>query len=331
MQCYPQNMEERMEELRKDHPGRRQGMPKGDFVKALGDLAQGLEWLHGHGIMFGDLKPDNILYDAGKDLFVFADFGDSRSLNEHTTGTRCSCPHDVGWGHPQYHCIPDVMSASSDFKSDIWMLAQTAIHLWTGNEPRQNPDRLPSNIPLKRLLQSCYNSKPKDRPSASTFRKAVAEFQKDREAQQETEQDDKIDSPRDDGNRRAAAVRLAMAESEDQGEEYTLYQPEAKTEQPADAGASRNTAASYGVKEAPAPAPPPPSNKSNDWATATDKRGRTYYWNRKTRETRWTNPNHQEAPSADKAAAMEAALNRDAEKISEGFDRKVDMSNLLHR
>ena len=72
-------------------------------------------------------------------------------------------PEEVGWGHPQYHAgtpslhllqprlwltvcvaVPDVMSKQLLQQSDMWMLAQTAYHMWAGKEPGQNPEILPA-------------------------------------------------------------------------------------------------------------------------------------------------------------------------------------------
>eukprot|EP00656_Telonema_subtile_P008931 TRINITY_DN14176_c0_g11_i1.p1 TRINITY_DN14176_c0_g11~~TRINITY_DN14176_c0_g11_i1.p1 ORF type:complete len:522 (-),score=101.30 TRINITY_DN14176_c0_g11_i1:147-1712(-) len=325
MKCYPRNMEQRITETRAQHPGKRKGMPKRDYIQALEQLAQGLEWLHGHDIMFGDLKPDNILYDEDQDLFVFADFGDSRNLTAQTTGKRVSRPQEVGWGHPQYHCIPDVMSASSDFKSDLWMLAQTAIHLWTGAEPKHNPDRLPSNIPLKDILQSCYNSRPGQRPSASEFLKAVRQFKDNQHWDEETASDDHIDdiSDKADENRRSAAIALAMAEGKDAGEEFQLYKPEegeTHYSKIVDSGArtrskSRHSENSYGMQSGADAAAAKSARSSgklpSEWAEAKDKQGRTYYWNKRTKATTWTKP---KAEKKDEAA-MEDALMGDLNNV----------------
>jgi len=73
----------------------------------------------------------------------------------------------MGWGNPNYHAKPDVMQMRLSTKSDLWMLAQTAAHLWTGYQPAMNPVRLPSNIPMKAVLERCLSNDPSQRPTAS--------------------------------------------------------------------------------------------------------------------------------------------------------------------
>lgn len=133
-----------------------------DFLKELAQILHGLVTLHEQGVIFGDLKPDNLLRTMeGK--VVFADFGDARDTKIDTRGRSV---HEQGWGSPMYHARPDVMKQSLTLESDMWMFAQTAIHLWTGEEARSNPTPLPDDIPLRPLLQQCFSSSPASRPSA---------------------------------------------------------------------------------------------------------------------------------------------------------------------
>eukprot|EP00656_Telonema_subtile_P003310 TRINITY_DN11510_c0_g1_i2.p1 TRINITY_DN11510_c0_g1~~TRINITY_DN11510_c0_g1_i2.p1 ORF type:complete len:197 (-),score=56.01 TRINITY_DN11510_c0_g1_i2:240-830(-) len=123
-------------------------------------------------IIFNDLKPDNLLMDPDSDTLVFADFGDARRFD--STATRpAGNPHELGWGSPHYHCRPDVMSQMLSTKSDMWMLAQLAHHMWTGMQPSSNPGRLSTKMPLYALLQRCLSEKPKDRPSAASVLGAI--------------------------------------------------------------------------------------------------------------------------------------------------------------
>lgn len=190
MQKYPSNLEKQIEALRHPERNRRQGMPKMQFLKALEQISEGLAWLHDKEIMFGDLKPDNILFDKTRDRLVFCDFGDSQQMAENQV-KYFGNPEETGWGHPQYHAVPDVMSKQRLQQSDMWMLAQTAYHMWTGKEPAQNPEILPTRIPLRKVLLRCYNSQPSQRPSSREFLQKLREY----DAPEENADDDVVSPP----------------------------------------------------------------------------------------------------------------------------------------
>jgi len=219
MQCYPSNLDERMKALRKVHVkkatarGNRQGLPKQDFINVIENLASGLEWFHARGIMFGDLKPDNMLHSEAENKIVYADFGDSRKIAAGQS-ERIFDPHSTGWGHPQYHCVPDVQRAIKNTSGDMWMLAQTAVHLWTGNDCEHNPEKLPERMPLHDMFKRCHDSEPTRRPSPTEFLAAMREFKATR-ARQELPEDEvhkKYKHDESKMSRRAAAVAIAAAE-----------------------------------------------------------------------------------------------------------------------
>jgi len=143
----------------------------GEFLNVMVQILEALEYFHRTGIIFGDLKPDNLLFDPDRNRIVFADFGDARLVSE--AGKRCLDPHAMGWGNPSYHAKPDVMAMSLSVKSDMWMLAQTAVHLWTGAQPMSNPAQLPADIPLKALLKDCLSQQGASRPDASSMLQEV--------------------------------------------------------------------------------------------------------------------------------------------------------------
>ena len=81
------------------------------------------------GIIFNDLKPDNLLMANGR--ILFSDFGDARYSQEDYS----LWPVDaIGWGSPMYHSRPDVIGKNITVASDMWMLAQTSGHMWSGIE-----------------------------------------------------------------------------------------------------------------------------------------------------------------------------------------------------
>lgn len=132
------------------------------FLSTCCSILEGLCAIHETGTIFGDLKPDNILVRMGGEL-LFADFGDARDgKRDHSR----RLVNELGWGSPMYHARPDVMKKNITYASDIWMFAQTAIHLWQQQPATFNPSPMPHDIPMIELLQQCLSVNPSDRPTA---------------------------------------------------------------------------------------------------------------------------------------------------------------------
>jgi serine/threonine protein kinase len=148
------------------------GLSQERFLKYMEQVCRGLHFLHMKDVIFNDLKPDNVLMETDSDKLVLADFGDARRYDASVKRPQGN-PHELGWGSPHYHCKPDVMSQMLTPKSDMWMLAQMACHMWTGMQPPTNPCRFSQNIPLHELLQKCLSDKPSDRPSAASMLGAI--------------------------------------------------------------------------------------------------------------------------------------------------------------
>eukprot|EP00656_Telonema_subtile_P052391 TRINITY_DN729_c0_g1_i1.p1 TRINITY_DN729_c0_g1~~TRINITY_DN729_c0_g1_i1.p1 ORF type:complete len:340 (+),score=81.74 TRINITY_DN729_c0_g1_i1:561-1580(+) len=159
-----------------------QGLGEGQFIQYLEDVCTGLVFLHSKAIIFNDLKPDNLLIDPS-DTLVLADFGDARRFDSSNNGPALY-PHALGWGDPVYHCCPDVMRATLSLKSDLWMLAQLASHMWTGSAPKSNPCRLDEDMPLRGMLGKCLSNLPKDRPTVSQMLSAIRQLIKEEEDEQ---------------------------------------------------------------------------------------------------------------------------------------------------
>ena len=134
-----------------------------EFLERLGEIATGLAALHQQQLIFNDLKPDNLLFGASGQL-LFSDFGDARDMRVSVAGKSV---HDMGWGSPNYHARPDVMAMVLTTASDLWMLAQTMIHIWTRTPANCNPSAVPEEVPLKQQLVRCLSPNPDERPTAS--------------------------------------------------------------------------------------------------------------------------------------------------------------------
>ncbi|OHT13899.1 TKL family protein kinase [Tritrichomonas foetus] len=140
------------------------------------DIARGLEFLHGRGVIHRDLKSLNILLDGRKRAKI-CDFGLIRmKTNDPMTGL-------VGTSH---WMAPEVLMSSPyyDEKVDIYSFGILMWELLTNERPYENDcldaaqitmmileqnkrPPIPPNTPpdLKRLIERCWDRDPKLRPS----------------------------------------------------------------------------------------------------------------------------------------------------------------------
>ena len=141
-----------------------------DIESFVRDTAQGLDYLHKHGIVHQDIKPDNILIDDDGN-YVLTDFGISnQSATERDTN-----------GTPAY-MGPERFGRNpvSTPESDIWSLGATIFEMITGDVPfgdnggmvqaaGEKIPKLPNSFnskKIKNLVYRCLDPEPQNRPSA---------------------------------------------------------------------------------------------------------------------------------------------------------------------
>jgi len=93
-------------------------------------IADGLREAAEAGLVHGDVKPENILFDADKNAKL-VDFG--------LAAMTCGPGNDV-WGTPYYIAPEKVRRQKSDFRSDIYSLGATLYHAIAGVPPFEGPD-----------------------------------------------------------------------------------------------------------------------------------------------------------------------------------------------
>ena len=144
-----------------------------EFVR---DVANGLAYLHGQGIVHHDIKPDNILLDENG-RFVITDFGVSTKARDLVQGDNEELMGGtVGYMGPEmFRPYADSVAAT-----DIWAFGATIYELLTGELPfyglggrGQANDAKQIEIPyrfvsdnLEQLVRDCMAKDPWDRPRA---------------------------------------------------------------------------------------------------------------------------------------------------------------------
>ncbi|QRV88622.1 Ephrin type-A receptor 4 [Ceratobasidium sp. AG-Ba] len=151
-------------------------------------LSDGLSYLHGFGVIHGDLKGANVLI-SGDGIPLLTDFGNAelhqRTLQFSITGSQTSI--SVRWAAPEI--LQGIATCS--VQGDIYALGMTILEAFTGTipYPKKNeaavmfavviakafPERPETHIPqnsehgdaLWSLLEWCWAFEPEKRPSAS--------------------------------------------------------------------------------------------------------------------------------------------------------------------
>lgn len=130
---------------------RRHSLEYAATVDVLRQISSALAYLHSHGIVHLDVKPDNII--MGNDgRIVLIDFGLSRSVGPFgivTDNDRTVAAVSHGYAAPEQYA--SVRGAEPGVRSDVYSLAATAVKMLTGNTPprpeqvRDHPESI--NVP----------------------------------------------------------------------------------------------------------------------------------------------------------------------------------------
>ncbi len=108
---------------------KREYLTVGECIRISKAMLRALAVAHGHGVIHGDIKPANIMYDTVNDTYILTDFGAA-----YTEGV--ARPGDnVIVGTPAYMSPEQLEGKKLDGRSDLFSLAVTLYHLLTGYQP----------------------------------------------------------------------------------------------------------------------------------------------------------------------------------------------------
>jgi tRNA A-37 threonylcarbamoyl transferase component Bud32 len=108
---------------------KREYLTVGECIRILKAMLRALAVAHSHGVIHGDIKPANIMFDSVHNTYILTDFGAAYSeRREHQA-------ENVIVGTPAYMSPEQLEGKKLDGRSDLFSLAVTLYHLLTGQQP----------------------------------------------------------------------------------------------------------------------------------------------------------------------------------------------------
>jgi len=126
---------------------KREYITVGECIRISKSVLKALAVAHAHGVIHGDIKPANIMYDEKRDTYIVTDFGAAYTEQKNRQGA------NIIVGTPAYMSPEQLEGKKLDGRSDLFSLAVTLYHLLTGHQPFTGSN-------LHQLKQSVINDKP---------------------------------------------------------------------------------------------------------------------------------------------------------------------------
>lgn len=108
---------------------KREYLTVGECIRISKAMLRALSMAHEHGVIHGDIKPANIMYDTEHDTYILTDFGAAYSER------RARLTDKLIIGTPAYMSPEQLEGKKLDGRSDLYSLAVTLYHLLTGYQP----------------------------------------------------------------------------------------------------------------------------------------------------------------------------------------------------
>ncbi|EGD72900.1 TKL/MLK/LZK protein kinase [Salpingoeca rosetta] len=162
----------------------RRHLPPAGVVNWASQVAHGMQYLHGKGIVHRDLKSPNILLGQDKATLKISDFGCCREYR-HGKSVTMSFSGTAAWMAPEI-----IRSESCTEHVDVWSYGVVLWELLTREVPYKGVDAhaivwgvgnqqlhlpVPASTPdgLRLVLQQCWDQTPKNRPSFTMILKML--------------------------------------------------------------------------------------------------------------------------------------------------------------
>jgi serine/threonine-protein kinase len=161
-------------------------LPPAEGLRILKEIAWALAYAHAQGVVHRDVKPDNILLEAGSGRALVADFGIAQLATADAGGGTSEV-----LGTPRFMSPEQASGEPVDARSDIYSLGVVAFYVLSGKPPfeadspsevlahhiRTPIPRLTSAAPgvpgrLAAVVEQCLAKEPENRPSSG---EAIAE------------------------------------------------------------------------------------------------------------------------------------------------------------
>ncbi|RRR70774.1 MAG: hypothetical protein EI684_12690, partial [Candidatus Viridilinea halotolerans] len=126
----------------------REGPQPEDRVLAWADeLCAVLEYMHGQGLIYRDMKPANVMREHTTGTLKLIDFGIAKAFQVNVRGTQIGTP---GYAPPEQY------QGLATKQSDVYALGATLHHLLSGRDPQ---DESPFSFPRLRALVPAISSR----------------------------------------------------------------------------------------------------------------------------------------------------------------------------